>query len=65
MSEDMADHQICCIFGDGEACARRGGYRSDNPHPYGSDLWAVWLEGFEWEEGPQFVAALNQKGVEG
>lgn len=55
---------VCSAFGQGAAASRKGGYRSDNPHAYGSELWAVWIEGFEFEEGPQYVALGNQQAKE-
>lgn len=55
MSQTLTYGDFCSAFGQGEACARRGGYRSENPYAYEGELWQAWLAGFEHEEGPAFV----------
>lgn len=44
------DAQYLSAFGQGESCARKGGYLADNPHQYQSEQWRVWREGFEYQQ---------------
>lgn len=44
------EQQLLSAFGQGEKCARKGGYLSDNPHAYESDSWQSWREGFAFVE---------------
>lgn len=37
-------------FNQGQASARKGGYRADNPHKWGTTLWEVWREGFAFNQ---------------
>lgn len=46
MTAPLTDEQALAAFGQGESCARKGGYLSDNPHPYQSEAWRIWREGF-------------------
>lgn len=58
-----ADSRLIDAFYQGQACSQRDGYRSDNPHVYGGDLWLAWLVGFEYEEGPLYKVAEPKKGT--
>lgn len=51
------EQRLMAAFRCGTECEQRGGYRSDNPHPYESDLWQAWLAGYEEELGPEYRVA--------
>lgn len=51
------EHQLLCAFGEGDACARKGGYLSDNPHAWESEKWQAWREGFNMIERDRRRAA--------
>ena len=43
---DADDEQLIAAFDEGKAKFRNGGYQSDNPHPWETDVWQAWREGF-------------------
>jgi hypothetical protein len=46
LSDD--EKRLIAAFDQGAAVARKGGFLSDNPHEWGSDMWHAWREGF-WD----------------
>ena len=45
-SPSPAEQTILSAFGQGMAAAGGGGYLSDNPHPWDTERWQAWREGF-------------------
>ena len=58
MTDALADQRAVCAFGQGQACQRKGGYLSDNPHAYESEPWQAWREGYDYEAR----AAMLERG---
>jgi DNA replication initiation complex subunit (GINS family) len=54
----LADQRALSAFGQGQACQRKGGYLSDNPHAYESEPWQAWREGYDYEAR----AAMLERG---
>ena len=44
----LLSRQINSAFGQGEAAGRKGGFVSDNPHPWGGIKWEAWRAGFQF-----------------
>ena len=60
---DKQDARVMAAFGQGEACAARGGYRADCKEPYGSERWQAWCEGFDFRTRSMTPATESMEGV--